>query len=104
MLQRSVTLIRRLLCGRPNESISRSGAIDDITKTACLNGRSVLVAVHYSRTSAAAYRISGRSASQAGRRPGWIHSSLPSAQISFFQIGTTSLSVSISHRHASNAS
>ncbi len=36
--------------------------------------------------------------------PGWIHSSLPSAQISFFQIGTTSLSVSISQRHASNES
>ena len=37
-------------------------------------------------------------------RPGWTHSSLPSAQFSFFQIGTTSLSVSISHRQASNAS
>ena len=35
--------------------------------------------------------------------PGWTHSSVPSAQVSRFQIGTTSLSVSISQRQASNA-
>src|SRR4051794_16940440 len=34
--------------------------------------------------------------------PGWTHSSVPSTQTSFFQIGTTSLRVSISHRQASN--
>ena len=32
-----------------------------------------------------------------GLTPGWTHSLVPSAQFSFFQIGTTSLSVSISH-------
>src|SRR5262249_59112816 len=35
--------------------------------------------------------------------PGWTHSVDPSAQFSFFQIGTTSFSRSMAWRHASNA-
>src|SRR5262249_24067618 len=55
-----------------------------------------------------AFRSSYPSASddrdRASPVPGWTHSVVPSAQCSFFQIGTSSLSRSMAWRHASKAS
>ena len=71
MLQRSVTLIRRFVCTRPKPSIKWSEC-----HGGQLGSLSSVMLLSLSRC--------------ARSSPGWTHSLVPSAQFSFFQIGTTS--------------
>src|SRR4051812_18067711 len=88
ILQRSVTLIRRLLCTRPNESM-RDDEVDVMGRLA-----SALTGQPHDSTEKGNGR--GHLSLHEALMPGWTHSSVPSARDSRFQIGTTSLSVSIS--------
>ena len=108
MLQRSVTLMRRLLWRRPSESTSGIG-LRDITELT--TNRPCVTAYHIRLD---AYATTGLkedtilkedsiptqedSVPAAGVvSPGWTHSLVPSAQFSCFQIGTDSVRRSINH-------
>src|SRR3954470_14900071 len=72
-----------------------------IHRSAIADSPTIGIATVGSTTAGLPHRLT---ALHAGPIPGCTHSSVPSAQFSRFQIGTRSLSVSMSQRQASKAS